>query len=171
MGIAMVILGTVATSWACTVRLSIATTWLLGFLLLASGVAEVLNAFWAGRWSGMLLHLLIGVLYTVTGIIIIDQPAEAAISLTLAIALFLIVSGIFRMVFSISERFTGWGWVLLNGAVSLLAGMLIYKQWPASGLWVIGLYVGIDLLLNGWAWIMLAVGLRRVAKEQPAAAG
>jgi uncharacterized membrane protein HdeD (DUF308 family) len=60
------------------------------------------------------------------------------------------------------ERFSGWNWVLLNGIVTLFLGLMIYKQWPASGLWVIGLFVGIDLIFDGLAWIMFALGLRRL---------
>jgi uncharacterized membrane protein HdeD (DUF308 family) len=161
LGIAMAVLGTIAIGWACIATLTITAVWVFGFLLLAGGIAEVINSFWAGRWSGTLVHLLIGVLYTVVGFMIIDQPENSAIQLTLIIAIFLIVGGIFRIVFAISERFAGWGWVLLNGGVTLLLGILIYKQWPASGLWTIGLFVGIDLIFNGWAWIMLALGLRR----------
>lgn len=165
MGVAMVVLGTVGISWACLATITVAATWLFGFLLLAGGITEIIHSFWAGRWGGMLLHLLVGVLYTVVGFMIIDQPEESAIDLTLVIALFLIVGGIFRIIFSLSERFAGWGWVLLNGVVSLLLGMLIYKQWPASGLWVIGLFIGIELIFNGWAWVMLALGLRQIAKS------
>ncbi|MBX3411158.1 MAG: HdeD family acid-resistance protein [Pirellulales bacterium] len=160
MGVAMVVLGTVGISWACLATITVAATWLFGFLLLAGGITEIVHSFWAGRWGGMLLHLLVGVLYTVVGFMIIDQPEQSAIDLTLVIALFLIVGGIFRIIFALSERFAGWGWVLLNGAVSLLLGMMIYKQWPASGLWVIGLFIGIELIFNGWAWIMLSLGLR-----------
>jgi uncharacterized membrane protein HdeD (DUF308 family) len=165
LGIAMVVLGTFAISYACIVTLSVAAAWLFGFLMIAGGIAEIVNSFYAGRWSGTLLHMLIGILYAVVGIMIVDQPEEAAIQLTLIIAIFLVISGLFRIVFSISERFTGWGWVLLNGAVSLFLGILIYKQWPSSGLWVIGLFIGIDLIFNGWSWIMLALGLRLVPKQ------
>jgi uncharacterized membrane protein HdeD (DUF308 family) len=164
LGIAMVALGVFAISYACIVTVTVAATWLFGFLMIAGGIAEIVNSFHAGRWSGTLVHLLIGVLYAVVGLLIIDQPEGAAIQLTLIIAVFLIVSGIFRIVFAISERFTGWGWVMLNGAVTLFLGILIYKQWPASGLWVIGLFIGIDLVFNGWAWIMLALGLRAMPK-------
>ena len=160
LGILMVLLGTFAISWACVTTITVAATWLFGFLMIGSGIAEVVNSFYAGRWSGTLVHMLIGVLYAVVGLMIVDQPEGSAIQLTLIIALFLILSGIFRIVFAISERFTGWGWVLLNGTVTLFLGILIYKQWPSSGLWVIGLFIGIDLLFNGWAWIMLAIGLR-----------
>lgn len=169
LGLGMVVLGTFAIGWACIVTITVAATWLFGFLLLASGISQIVNSFWSGRWSGMLLHLLIGIMYVVVGFIVIDQPAEAAVSLTLIISIFLIVSGIVRMVFAISERFNGWGWVLLNGAVTLMLGMLIYKQWPASGLWVIGLFIGIDLIFNGWSWVMLALGLRPSPHSQTAA--
>ncbi len=162
LGVAMAVIGTFAISWACIATITVAATWLFGFLLIASGIAEIINSFYAGRWSGTLFHMLIGVLYTLVGLMIVDQPEGSAIQLTLIIAIFLIVSGMFRIVFAISERFTGWGWVLLNGAVTLFLGILIYKQWPASGLWVIGLFVGIDLIFNGLAWIMLALGLRRL---------
>jgi uncharacterized membrane protein HdeD (DUF308 family) len=164
LGIAMVALGTFAIGYACLANITVAATWLFGFLMIAGGIAEIINAFHAGRWSGTLVHLLLGVLYAVVGLMIVDQPETAAVQLTLIIALFLIVSGIFRMVFAISERFTGWGWVLLNGGVTLLLGMMIYKQWPLSSLWVIGLFIGIDLIFNGWAWIMLAIGLRTAPK-------
>jgi uncharacterized membrane protein HdeD (DUF308 family) len=78
----------------------------------------------------------------------------------LILAIFLIFAGIFRIVFALAERFTGWGWVLLNGAVTLLLGLLVYKQWPASGLWVIGLFIGIEMIFNGWAWVMLSFSLK-----------
>jgi uncharacterized membrane protein HdeD (DUF308 family) len=169
LGIAMLVLGTIAISWSCIATVSVTATWLFGFFLLASGIGEIINSFWVGRWSGMLLHLLIGVLYALTGFIIIDQPVNATIELTLLIAIFLMVSGIFRVVFAIAERFAGSGWVLLNGVVTFVLGLLIYKQWPASGLWVIGLFIGIDLIFNGWAWIALSLGLRQVSEKLPEA--
>jgi uncharacterized membrane protein HdeD (DUF308 family) len=168
-GIAMVAVGTFAIGWACIATVTVTATWLFGFLLLGSGIAEIVHSFWVGRWSGMLVHLLVGVLYTLVGFLVIDQPAEAAVQVTLLIAIFLMVGGIFRIVLSVSERFTGWGWVLLNGAVTFMLGLMIYKQWPASSLWVIGLFIGIDLIFNGWAWIGLWLGLRRLPANAAAA--
>ncbi|MGE3241069.1 MAG: HdeD family acid-resistance protein [Pirellulales bacterium] len=158
LGIAMVVLGTIAIGNA--VLATLAATILFGFLLLAGGISQIVSAFWAGKWSGTLLHMLIGVLYVIVGFMVIDCPVTSAVQLTLIIAIFLLFSGIFRIIYALSERFTGWGWVLLNGAVSTLLGFLIYKQWPYSGPWVIGLFVGIDLIFNGWAWVMLSLGLR-----------
>jgi uncharacterized membrane protein HdeD (DUF308 family) len=161
LGIAMVICGSIAIGWSCVATVTVAVTWLFGFLMLGSGIAEIINSFWVGRWSGMLAHLVLGALYTMVGFMIIDQPETAAVQLTLLIAIFLMVSGIFRIIYAISERFAGWSWVILNGGVTFLLGLLVYKQWPSSSLWVIGLFVGIDLILNGWAWIMLALQLHR----------
>jgi len=160
LGIAMVVLGSIAIGFACIATITVAATWLFGFLLLGSGIAEIINSFWVSRWSGTLIHLLIGVLYTMVGFMIIDQPETAAVQMTLLIAIFLMVGGIMRIVFAVSERFVGWGWVLLNGGVTFMLGLLIYKQWPASSLWVIGLFVGLELIFNGWTWIMLWLGLR-----------
>lgn len=169
LGIAMVVLGTFAIGSSCIATVTVAFTWMFGFLMLASGIATVVSSFTAGRWSGMLLHLLLGILYTIVGFTVIDQPLEAAVQLTLIIAIFLMVAGVIRIVFALSERFTGWGWVLLNGAVTLMTGLFIYKQWPLSGLWVIGIFVGIDLILNGWGWVMLAIAVRKAPPAEPAA--
>ena len=68
---------------------------------------------------------------------------------------------------ALTLRFSGWGWNLLNGLISLLLGVMIFRQWPMSGEWVIGLFVGIDLLFAGFTWIMLALGLRQVSKLRP----
>ena len=158
LGIGMVVLGTI--SLGCSIFTTEVAVVAFGFLMLVGGIAEIISAFWAGKWSGTLIHLLIGILYTVVGIMIIDSPLNSAVQLTLLLAFFLVFSGILRIVFALSEQFTGWGWVLLNGAVTLLLGMLIYKQWPASGLWVIGLFIGIEMIFNGWAWVMLSLTLR-----------
>jgi uncharacterized membrane protein HdeD (DUF308 family) len=166
LGILMLALGTFAVGWACAATITFTAVWIFGFFLLAAGITEIVGSFWAGRWSGMLIHLLLGIIYGIAGIVMIDQPVSSAIQLTLIIAIFLIVSGIFRIVFALAQRFPGWGWVAMNGAIALLLGVLIYRQWPASGLWVIGLYVGIDLIFNGWAWIMLAMGLRHLPASE-----
>jgi uncharacterized membrane protein HdeD (DUF308 family) len=170
LGIAMAVLGTIAIGSACLATVTVTVTWLFGFLMLGSGIATIVSAFSVDRWSGTLIHLLMGVLYTIVGFMIIDQPVDSAIQITLIIAVFLIVGGVIRIIFALVERFPGWGWMLLNGAVTLLAGLLIYKQWPLSGLWVIGLFVGIDLILNGWTWIALSLAVRKKSPAQLAAA-
>jgi uncharacterized membrane protein HdeD (DUF308 family) len=144
---------------------TLASVVLLGFVLMAAGITQIVSAFWAGKWSGMLIHMLIGVLYIVVGYMIIDAPVINMVLITKFIAIFLIVSGAFRIVSALVVRFQDWGWALLNGCITLLLGVIINRQLPEAALWVIGLFIGIEMILNGWAWVMLALGLRAVAKK------
>ena len=162
LGIALVVLGSV-----CIVEPlvpSLASVVFLGFLLMAAGITQIVSAVWAGKWSGMLFHMLIGVLYAVVGYMIVDVPVVNMVLITKFIAIFLIISGAFRIVSALAVRFQDWGWALLNGGVTLLLGIIINRQLPEAALWVIGLFIGIEMIFNGWAWVMLALGLRAVAK-------
>jgi uncharacterized membrane protein HdeD (DUF308 family) len=164
LGVGLVVMGIIAIG--ATLIVGLVTVVLFGVLLLLGGVAQVTRAFWAGRWSGFLVHLLIGVFYAVVGLLIIDAPEEALATLTLLIAAFLIVGGIFRVAGALTLRFNNWGWVLLNGVVTLLLGILIYRQWPASAEFAIGLFVGIEMIFNGWTWIALSLGLKQLNQQQ-----
>ena len=164
LGLALVVVGTFCI--ADPLIPSLASVVVLGFLLLAAGIIQVVSSFWAGKWSGMLLHMLVGVLYAVVGYMIIDQPGLSMLLLTKFIAIFLIVTGVFRIAAALFVRFQDWGWVLLNGCVTLLLGIIINRQLPEAALWVIGLFLGIELIFNGWGWVMLAFGLRSIAKAR-----
>jgi uncharacterized membrane protein HdeD (DUF308 family) len=124
-----------------------------------------LGAFLARRWSGFLTLTLTGLLYLLVGILSIEHPTQAAEALTLLIALFLTVGGLFRIVTALSIRFPHWGWLLFNGAITLLLGVLIWRQWPESSFWVIGLFVGIEMILNGWTWVFVAIALRGLGRR------
>ena len=162
LGIALVVLGSLCIIDPFVPTL--ASVFVLGFILIAGGITQIVSSFWAGRWSGMLMHMLIGVLYIVVGYMIVDAPVINMVLITKFIAIFLIVSGAFRMISALVVRFPDWGWALLNGGVTLLLGIIINRQLPEAALWVIGLFVGIEMLFNGWAWVMLALDLRAVAK-------
>jgi uncharacterized membrane protein HdeD (DUF308 family) len=155
LGIVLVIGGIVAIAYPCVS--SVAAIMVLGIILIVSGVFTIIGAFWAGKWSALLLQLLVGILYIMAGIAIRDAPVESTGIMTLFIAAFFIVVGAFRIIVSLVERFPQWGWALVNGIVTLLAGIIIYDTFPNSALWVIGLLLGLELLLNGWTWIMLSV--------------
>jgi uncharacterized membrane protein HdeD (DUF308 family) len=140
----------------------------LGFLLIAAGITQIVSSFWVGKWSGMLIHMLIGVLYVVVGYMIIDAPVINMVLITKFIAIFLVVSGVFRIISALVVRFQDWGWALLNGGVTLLLGIIINRQLPEAALWVIGLFIGIEMILNGWAWVILGLGLKSVARKSVA---
>jgi uncharacterized membrane protein HdeD (DUF308 family) len=141
---------------------SVGAVALLGAVLLVSGVATIIGAFWSGKWSAFLLQVLIGILYIVAGMAIRDTPLESTALLTLFIAAFFMVAGGFRVVVALVERFPQWGWALLNGVVTFIAGLIIYDTYPQSALWVVGLLVGLELLFNGWTWIMLSIVMRKL---------
>src|SRR6188768_882974 len=156
LGVSLVVLGSICI--ADPLIASVASVVVLGFLMLAGGITQIISSFWSGKWSGMLLHMLIGVLYAVVGYMFIDQPVVNMALLTKFLAIFLIVAGTFRIVSALMTRFHDWGWVLLNGIITLLLGLIINRQLPEASLWVIGLFVGIEMIFNGWAWIMLSLG-------------
>ena len=164
-GAALIVVGMLAISSSFIA--TFATVVVFGVLLLLGAIFQVANAFWARRWRGFVLHLLAGVLYLITGVFLIDNPVEAALGLTLVVAGCLLVGGILRMVVSVIERFHGWVWTLLNGVVSLVLGIAIWRQWPLSGLWVIGLFVGIEMFFSGLSWVMLGLAVRSPGKQDP----
>jgi len=153
-------LGVFAIGWACLTTLTLVTVWIFGCFLIAGGLTEIAAAFWAGRWRGRMLHLLVGAMYLLIGFMFVSEPKDSAVRLTLIIAIFLMVGGAFRIMHSISEPGPARGTILLGGLISLLLGISVYRQWPVSGLWVIGLFIGVEMLFSGLAWISLALAAR-----------
>lgn len=164
LGIALVLIGSVAIAAPLLATAGVVTV--IGVLMLAAGIAQIVSAFSSAKWSGVFVHIMVGVLYGVTGFFVLENTLAGAAALTLLLAAFFVVSGIFRVVFSLRERFLNWGWTLLGGAVSLLLGIIIWRQMPESSLWIIGLLVGIDLIFTGWASIMLAYAVRSAGEPK-----
>ena len=160
LGIVLIVLGMIAIG--STFVMTIASVFFFGWLLIIGGVMEVIHAFWHKRWAGFFLDLLTGILYVVAGWMMVTNPAESALLLTLVIAMFLVFEGVFRIVAAVAARYPHWGWVMFNGVISLILGIMIWRQWPYSGLWVIGLFVGIEMLLNGWSLVMLSLTGRKL---------
>ncbi|MBV8384912.1 MAG: DUF308 domain-containing protein, partial [Planctomycetaceae bacterium] len=128
LGIALVVLGAIALG--SVVIASLATAVAIGMLIFLGGVAETLGAFWCRGWSGFFFHLLSGVLSIVIGVIFLRAPVGALLALTLLVASFLMVGGIFKIVAAVSYRFAAWGWPLVSGIVDLILGVLIWQEWP-----------------------------------------
>lgn len=158
LGILLIVLGfaVISSSFFATVFSII----LFGFFLIGAGIVQIGQAFLARQWKGLFLSLLLGVLYIVVGFLCVSKPAITAVNLTLWIAAFCFIVGLFRMLTSLLLRFEQWGWVFFNGLITFLLGAMIYAEWPLSGLWVIGLFIGIDLILSGWSWVLLSLSAR-----------
>jgi uncharacterized membrane protein HdeD (DUF308 family) len=158
LGLVSVIVGFIAIS--STFIVTLASMVVFGVLLLIKGITEVIHAVMVRNLRGFAIHLLSAALYLIVGLFMLEDPVRAAAVITLLLAASFFVGGVLRIVFSLVERFPSWPWVAFLGVVDLILGVLIFRGWPESSLWVIGLFVGIDLLLHGWSWMILALNVR-----------
>lgn len=161
LGVVMVVVGTAAL--ILTPAATLGTVLVLGWLLVLSGIIECVLAFRVRRWSGFLLHLLGGILGILVGLLIVTHPIAGALAWTLLLASFFTVIGIFRLIAAFTLKFPGWGWAVFDGAITFVLGMLLWMEWPSSGLWFLGLAVGVSLILRGWSHVMFALAIRQIA--------
>ena len=159
-GIVLLLLGVIAVVRAVTA--TVASMVFFGWLLLFSGVIEFAHAFMVGKWAGFFLHILVALLFGITGALMVFKPVISAEAVTFVMSVFFLVAGLYQLFASLWTHLPGWGWQAVNGALSAIMGVLLLMQWPVSGLWVVGLFVGIDLIFYGWAWIALAIGLHKM---------
>src|SRR5579863_2825126 len=159
LGIGLVLVGTLAIVSAFIATL--ATVTFFGTLLFIGAVIQLVNAVACRNLRGFFVYLLGGVLYGVLGLIMMNHPLEAAAGLTLMLAAAFMIGGTIRIIGAATHRFHGWAWVMLSGFVSLFLGVYIWRHFPESAFWVIGLFVGIEFIFAGWSWIFLAIGIRR----------
>jgi uncharacterized membrane protein HdeD (DUF308 family) len=158
-GILSVVLGMIGLGMS--VALTLVSVLFFGVLLAIGGAIELVQSFKARGWKSIALHVLIAVLHLAAGVIIIMDPLVASSILTLLLAGAIAGGGIARIVIAIQHRETsGWVLCLFSGLVSLVLGGLILSQWPVSGLWVIGLFVAIELIFSGFAQISLAMAAK-----------
>lgn len=162
LGIGLGVVGVLAIVYS--IRATVASMYFFGGVLVAAAAIECTNAVMVGRWSGFFLHLLGVLLFGVTGFLLLRYPVISAESLTMLMAIYFIVGGTFEVVAPLFMGLPDAGWHVLNGVISILLGILVLTQWPISGLWAIGLFVGIDLLFHGITWTAFALGLRSLAQ-------
>lgn len=151
LGIVLMVAGLFVLSNA--VVATVVSAIVFGIALLVAGLFEIVQAFWAPHWSGTFWRLLVGAFYAIGGAALVADPLAASVVLTLVFAAALIASGAMRIFLAV-QRWQQFGWLLLaSGIVGILAGLVILAKWPLSGLWFLGLVVGIDLLLHGAWWL------------------
>ena len=154
-GVALIVLGAVAV--LAPVFAGGAVVIIIGIVLLVGGIGQFIHGVKAESWGDKMMPLILGVITGLCGILVIGHPLLGLEFLTLLLAVFFVVEGFWKIVSSFSYRATpGWVWMLASGGLSLLLGLLIWSQWPLSGMWAVGLLVGIDLLVTGISMVMLA---------------
>ena len=159
LGVVYVIAGFVALG--SVMMATVASVFVVGVMMIVAGIAEIINAFQLKGWGKFLIWALLGVLYIVAGFVTFENPLLAAALLTLILGAALIASGLVRVFLAFSmKRESPWVWVLLSSIVTLLLGALILAHWPISSVYVLGIFLGIDLVMAGTAWIGLGFALR-----------
>jgi uncharacterized membrane protein HdeD (DUF308 family) len=157
LGISLMILGAVCIVGDVTA--TFATVLVFGWLLLISGIVALVHAFRTMTWNGFFLSLLSALFRGFTGYLLIRYPLAGAASLTLLLASFFVVGGVFRAIGAGMMKFPRWGWSVFSGLVSLVLGVMLLTQLPISSIWFIGFAIGVDLIVDGASLIALATAI------------
>jgi uncharacterized membrane protein HdeD (DUF308 family) len=132
------------------------STIFIGAMAIAAGAFEIVHSFWTKGWGGFLWQIFLGLAYIVIGFILLTQPVGGALVLTWVLGIVFVASGIARAYVGVRNRAQS-GWLLLiSGLLGIFVGLVILVGWPATGLWVIGFLLGIDLVLHGVGWLVFA---------------
>jgi len=134
----------------------------VGGILLVAGAGNLVAAFKAGSFGSGLLGFAGGALTSVAGLMMFFRPLFGMGVLTMLLAFYLFFDGISGITVGFRVRpESGWGWLAFSGALALLLGVMIWRQWPLSGMWAIGTLVGIHILLRGWSLVAIGLAARR----------
>jgi len=160
-GLVMFICGILAISLPMASSLGIVIV--LAWLILFAGISHLIFAFHSHSVGGFLWKLLLAILYGAAGVYMLMNPLLGVLSLTLVLAVFLLIEGVMEIALYFNIRNVQHsGWVLFDGVITLVLGFLIWWQWPSSSAWVIGTLVGISLIFSGISRFMLSLAVRRV---------
>lgn len=141
---------------------TVASVFYIGAMMVVGGAFQFVHAFQVKGWSEAVFWGASGLLYTLAGMLAFWNPALTAAILTLFMAIALLVAGAVRTWIGIRMRPTrGSGWVIFGGVVTMLAGLIIAIGWPVNSLWLLGLFLAVDLTMQGWAMIAVALAARR----------
>jgi uncharacterized membrane protein HdeD (DUF308 family) len=163
-GVVLVIAGFLVMGSPLVVGLSVSVV--VGVMLLIGGIGQLLLAFKAGSFGKGLLLSIVGIVTVVVGLLMISRPGAALATLTFFLAAYCLMTGIFESLWAFQLKpAKGWGWTLFSGLVSVLLGIMLWSEFPISGVWAIGMLVGIRMLFSGLTLIMLGSATRGVVKE------
>lgn len=159
-GVALIILGMLAVG--SPFLAAVAVNGFIAWLVVFAGVVHLIVAFHTREVGSLIWRMLVGLAYLVFGGYLITHPALAVVSLTLVLATLFLIEGILNVVLFFRVRSAqGSSWLLIDGLITLVLGLMIYLQWPASSAWAIGTLVGISMILSGVTRVMLSLSVRR----------
>jgi len=166
LGVLMIILGIIAmlAPWEFGIVIAL----IIGWMAIFNGVAQIIYGIRTHSGGRTVLEIVLGLIYVVAGVYLLMHPVPGLLVITLFLASFLIVYGIFALVLALHMRpLPGWGWVLFDAIITILLGILIWAHWPSSSDWVVGTLFGISIFVSGVTRLMMSLAIRRLATAAP----
>jgi uncharacterized membrane protein HdeD (DUF308 family) len=168
LGALFVVLGTIGL--AMVGLLSVVSVVYIAALLGVGGIFQLIHAFRCQGWRGTASHIAGGVLYLVAAVLLLAQPIIGLVTITFLLGAVILATGIMRLVIAFQHRpEQGWTWLALTGVVGILLGLLILAGLPGNAIWILGLFVAIEIIMEGWSMILLGSALRRWKRAGAAA--
>lgn len=158
LGLGLIVLGVLAVIYEEIATLASISA--LGIFLIIAGVMQLAAAFIVRGAGHIILYLLFGALEVLVGFVLIAHPVAGALIVTLTLSVYLIFSGLFRVVYSLWAQMPHYGWAAFAGLLAVALGVLLWMQWPSSAVWFLGFAVGVNFVFAGSAWAALALRLR-----------
>ena len=162
-GVILIILGILALGSPLVAGLSI--TLMVGILLMIGGVGQCFVAFKAGAFGKGLFMFVMGLLMVLAGLYMVAMPGEGLMSLTIYLAIYLVVTGMIEVIAAFQARpEDGWGWLLFSAIMTLILGIMLWRQFPLSGVWAIGVLFGVQMITSGWSLVFIGRGVKKVTR-------
>lgn len=162
LGVLMIVLGIIAmlAPWEFGIVIAL----IIGWMAIFNGVAQIIYGIRTHSGGRTVLEVILGLIYIVAGIYLLMHPVPGLLVITIFLASFLVVYGIFALVLAFQMRpLPGWGWVLFDAIITILLGILIWAHWPMNSEWVVGTLFGISILVSGVTRLMMSLAIRRIA--------
>lgn len=162
-GAVMIVLGLIAVLLPNVATLAIEV--LIGALFLAGGLVRIFTLSRCRTAPGFWWSAALAALSVLLGVVLLAKPAQGTLTLTMVLLTFFIVEGVFTIIiaFTVHRPIGNWGWTLLSGVVDLVLAYLIWRGWPGSAAWAIGLLVGINMVFLGLSLVMTAIAARTMS--------
>src|SRR5579863_8092629 len=159
--ILLIVFGILAISLPLATSLGVVIV--IAWLVVLSGGFQFIHAFQSKGAGSIIWKVLVAILYLIVGIYFLMNPLIGVAGFTLALAIFFLAEGVMDLAAYFQNRnVTGSGWILVGGIITLILGLLVWRQWPSSSLWVIGTLVGISMIMTGTTRLMISLAARRI---------
>jgi uncharacterized membrane protein HdeD (DUF308 family) len=152
----------IALPWAAGIAVNLLVAWMLVF----SGCVHLVFSWYTRTSGGLLWELLVGILYIFIGAYLLVHPVAGLLSLTITLAIYLFLEAILEFILGFKLRpLPGSGWLLFDGIITLILAVMIWRTWPSSSEWAIGILVGVSMLFSGTSRLMLSLAARSVTSK------